>query len=93
MAVFKSFTLDNYSALFRDSVLLPSIKFGYTCGCPHLFAPPYLERPAAIGITAWAHRLRRATMALTNIPLTNPEIVTSVSLALLFAFMRSYDEN
>ncbi len=32
-------------------------------------------------------------MSLTNIPLTNPEIVTGVSLALLFAFNRPDDEN
>ena len=31
-------------------------------------------------------RMRRFTMFMTNIPMTNPEIVTGVSLALLFAF-------
>jgi len=31
-------------------------------------------------------RLRSFTMGVTNIPMTNPEIVTGVSLALLFAF-------
>ena len=41
---------------------------------------------AAIGIRAMSGRMRRITMAVTNIPLTNPEIVTGVSLALLFAF-------
>ena len=38
-----------------------------------------------------AARLRRLVMPLTNIPLTNPEIVTGVSLALLFVFIGAQD--
>ena len=41
---------------------------------------------AALGIHNMRGKLRSAVMTLTNIPMTNPEIVTGVSLALLFAF-------
>ena len=34
-------------------------------------------------------KLRRPVMALTNIPMTNPDIVTGVSLSLLFVFVGS----
>ena len=42
---------------------------------------------AALGIQAMRGKLRRTVMTLTNIPLVNPEIVTGVSLALLFVFI------
>ena len=42
---------------------------------------------AAVGIYSMKGKLRSLTMSVTNIPLTNPDIVTGVSLALLFAFV------
>ena len=42
---------------------------------------------AAVGLHNAKGRLRSAVMTLTNIPMTNPDIVTGVSLALLFAFV------
>ena len=42
---------------------------------------------AALGIHAMRGRVRRLVMTLTNIPLVNPEIVTGVSLSLLFVFI------
>ena len=42
---------------------------------------------ASVGIYKTRGKLRSAIMTLTNIPMTNPEIVTGVSLALLFAFV------
>ncbi len=41
---------------------------------------------AAVGIHGMKGRLRSAVMTMTNIPMTNPDIVTGVALALLFAF-------
>ena len=45
-----------------------------------------LGTAAALGIFQMRGRLRSAVMTVTNIPMTNPEIVTGVSMALLFAF-------
>ena len=87
VAVFKGFTFDNYSALFRDSVLLPLLLNSVILAISSSICATVLGTAAAIGINSMGSRLRRATMALTNIPLTNPEIVTGVSLALLFAFV------
>ena len=42
---------------------------------------------AALGIQAMRGRIRRLVMTVTNIPLVNPEIVTGVSLSLLFVFV------
>ena len=46
-----------------------------------------LGTAASLGIYSMSRRGRSLAMGVTNIPLTNPEIVTGVSLALLFAFV------
>ncbi len=86
VAVFKGFTLGNYSALFKDGVLLPLLLNSVILALASSLCATVLGTSAAIGISRMSPRLRRAAMSLTNIPLTNPEIVTGVSLALLFAF-------
>ena len=85
--VFKGFTLDNYSALFRDNVLLPLLGNSVIVAVISSLLATVLGTAAALGIQRMKPRLRRFTMMLTNLPLTDPEIVTGVSLALLFAFV------
>ena len=85
--VFKGFTLSNYTALFRDSVLLPLLLNSVIVALISSLMATVLGTAATLGIQRMRPGLRRFTMALTNIPLTNPEIVTGVSLALLFAFV------
>ena len=41
---------------------------------------------AAVGINRMKGKLRSLVMTVTNIPMSNPEIVTGISLALLFTF-------
>ena len=85
--VFKGFTLGNYAALFRDGVLLPLLLNSIIVALISSLLATVLGTAATLGIQRMKPGLRRFTMALTNIPLTNPEIVTGVSLALLFAFV------
>ena len=81
IAVWKGFTFAQYGALFRDGVLLPLLLNSVIVAVlSSLIA-------TALGIHAMSPRMKRLTMAITNIPMTNPEIVTGVSLALLFAFI------
>ncbi len=86
-AVFKGFTFGNYAALFQDGVLLPLLLNSVIVAVISSLLATVLGTAAALGIQRMKPRMRRFTMALTNIPLTNPEIVTGVSLALLFAFV------
>ena len=87
IAVWKGFTFAQYGALFRDGVLLPLLANSVIVAVIASLVATVLGTMAAIGIRAMSGRMRRITMAVTNIPLTNPEIVTGVSLALLFAFV------
>ena len=87
IASWQGFTLDNYSELFRDSVLLPLLANSLILAVLSALLATILGTLAALGIHAMGRRMRSTVMSLTNIPLTNPEIVTGVSLALLFAFL------
>ncbi|MBR5529780.1 MAG: ABC transporter permease, partial [Oscillospiraceae bacterium] len=42
---------------------------------------------SAVGIHSLKPRMRKTVMGLTNIPMTNPDIVTGISLSLLFVFV------
>ena len=86
IAVFKGFTFDNYKELFRDSVLLPLLLNSVIVAVLSSVIATILGTCASLGIHSMGPRLRSFTMGVTNIPMTNPEIVTGVSLALLFAF-------
>ncbi len=87
VAVFKGFTLSRYAELFRDSVLLPLLANSLILAVLSSLIATALGTMAALGIFRMRRNLRRVVMSVTNIPLTNPEIVTGVSLALLFAFI------
>lgn len=87
VATFEGFTLSNYTALFSDGVLLPLLQNSLLVATISSIVATILGTMAALGIHSMGPRLRSVTMSITNIPLTNPEIVTGVSLALLFAFV------
>lgn len=87
MVVFKGFTLYNYSELFADHSLLPLLKNSLILAALSSLAATIFGTLAALGIQALSPRLRSFVLSITNIPLTNPDIVTGVSLALLFAFL------
>ncbi len=87
VAVWKGFTFSRYGELFRDGVLLPLLGNSLIVAVISSLMATLLGTMAALGIHAMGSKLRSLTLNVTNIPLTNPEIVTGVSLALLFAFI------
>ena len=87
IAVFKGFTLSRYTELFRDDALLSLLGNSVIIAILSSLIATILGTMAAVGLHNAKGRLRSAVMTLTNIPMTNPDIVTGVSLALLFAFV------
>ncbi len=87
VAVFKGFTLSQYGELFRDSTLLSLLRNSLIIAILSSVIATVLGTMTAVGIHSMRGRPRRLIMALTDIPMTNPDIVTGVSLALLFAFV------
>ena len=86
IATFEGFTLSQYTALFRDDVLLPLLGNSFLIATVAAVISTILGTMAAVGIHSMSKRGKSLAMTLTNIPMTNPDIVTGVSLALLFAF-------
>ncbi len=86
VALWKGFTFSHYGALLRDGVLLPLLLNSLIVAVISSAVATVLGTSAALGIHAMGAKMRSLAMSVTNIPLTNPEIVTGVSLALLFAF-------
>lgn len=86
MAVFKEFTFRRYAELFQDSALLELVRNSAIIAVLSTVIATLLGTAAALGITRLGKKLRSVLMAVTNIPMTNPDIVTGVSLALMFAF-------
>lgn len=86
IAVFEGFTLNQYAELFRDDTLLALLGNSILISVLSSLVATVLGTAAAVGLHNARGRLRSAVMTLTNIPMTNPDIVTGVSLALLFAF-------
>ena len=86
IAAWSGFTLAQYGELFRDGTLLPLLANSLLLAVISAVVATVLGTMAAIGIHNMRGRLRTVTIFVTNIPMTNPEIVTGVSLALLFAF-------
>lgn len=87
IAVFKGFTFNQYKELFRDRHLLGLLLNSVIVAVLSSLLATLLGTAAAMGIHRMRGKLRSAVMTMTNIPMTNPEIVTGVSLALLFAFV------
>ncbi len=87
IAVFSGFTFHQYRELFRDDGLISLLTNSLIIAVLSTLSATILGTVASLGIYKSRGRLRSAIMTLTNIPMTNPEIVTGVSLALLFAFV------
>ena len=83
---FTGFTLRQYGALFQDHTLLPLLRNSVITAVLAAVISTVLGTMAAVGIFHMGRRPKAIAMAVTNIPMTNPDIVTGVSLALLFAF-------
>ena len=87
IAVFKEFTLRQYGNLFRDSTLLALLRNSLMIAVLSSLIATVMGTAASVGIHSMGGRMRSVIMGVTNIPMTNPEIVTGVSMALLFAFI------
>ena len=87
LAVFKDFTFRQYANLFQDGALLRLLRNSLIIAVLSSLVATIMGTTAAVGIHNLNGRLRSAVMTMTNIPMTNPDIVTGVSLALLFAFV------
>lgn len=84
-SVFSGFSLRWYRQLFEDRLILVALRNTLLIAVIAAVVSTVLGTIGAIGINSlkgkWA---RRTAMNITNLPMVNPEIVTGVSMMLLF---------
>lgn len=85
--VFSGFSLRWYTKLFEDKMILTALSNTLIIAVVSAFVATVLGTAAAIGINGMNKWLRSTIMNITNLPMVNPEIVTGVSLMLLFVFV------
>ena len=89
LTVFEGFTTGHYADLFRDKDLLGLLGNSLLISLLSTAIATAFGTFAAVGIHNLNPKLRKTVMGLTNIPMTNPDIVTGISLSLLFVFIGS----
>ena len=87
-AVFTGFSLKWYQALFSNNTILTALGNTLIIAVVSTVIATLIGVAAAIGINAMQKWLRGLVLNITYMPIVNPEIVTGVSLSLLFVFMR-----
>ena len=88
LSVFSGFSMKWYSELFRDRDTLAAVKNTLVLACSSAVVSTVMGTAAAVGINKLRNRYIRAAMdTVTNIPMVNPDIITGISLMLMFVFV------
>lgn len=85
-SVMSGFTLDWYIKLFRNEIIMSSLMNTIIIAVIASIGATILGTAAAIGINNMRKLPKAIVLNITNFPIINPEIVTGVSLMLLFVF-------
>ncbi len=86
--VFEGFSLDWYKGLATNTSMLSALKHTLIIAVLSSLISTVMGTAAAVGILALRKRFTRSTvMSVTNIPMMNADIVTGISLMLLFVFV------
>lgn len=85
---FTGFSLKWYGELFSDSATLNALKNTLILAIISSLAATVIGTMAAYGINKMQNKyIKGTTMAVTKIPMINPEIVVGISMMLLFVFV------
>ena len=88
LSVFAGFSLKWYQELFRDGDTLESVKNTLILACSASAIATVMGTAASVGINKLRNKYVRASFdTVTNIPMTNPDIITGISLMLMFVFI------
>ncbi|MGI5977291.1 MAG: extracellular solute-binding protein [Candidatus Limivicinus sp.] len=88
LSVFSGFSFDWYRELFKDSDTLGAVKNTVILALAAAVISTVMGTAAAVGINKMRNKyLHFAIHTATNIPMINPEIITGISLMLMFVFV------
>ena len=88
LSVFSGFSLYWYRELFRDSSTLGAVRNTLLLAVSASLISTAMGTAAAVGIFKLRNKYLRTLMdSVTNIPMINPDIITGISLMLMFVFI------
>ncbi len=87
LSVFSGFSLRWYRELFRDRDTLAAVRNTLILAVSASLVSTVMGTAAAVGMNKLRRKWLRATLdTVTNIPMINPDIITGISLMLMFVF-------
>lgn len=86
--VWEGFSLHWYGELFNDASIMNALWITVSVAVLATIVSTIIGTLAAIGIHAMKKRPQAIMMTMTNLPNTMPDIVTGISLMLLFIFLK-----
>ena len=88
LSVFSGFSLYWYEELIGDSNTLEALRNTLVLALCSSILSTIMGTAAAVGMTKLRSKPMRAAMnTVTNLPMVNPEIITGISLMLMFVFV------
>ncbi|MDR1180203.1 MAG: ABC transporter permease [Spirochaetales bacterium] len=81
------FSLEWYRALFQDRQIMRALYYTVLVASLSAIISAVAGTAAAVGIYRMKARIRRIFLALNNVPVLNPDIVTGISLMALFTVL------
>ena len=85
--VFSGFTLDWYRSLFHNEMILSALGLSLVLALVSSVLATVLGTLATIGINSMSRRTQLIVNNISYVPVVNPEIITGVSLMLLFVLL------
>ena len=89
-AVFTGFTLDWYKSLFHNEMILSSLALSLVLALVSSVVATVLGTLATIGINSMSRKSQLIINNISYVPVVNPEIITGVSLMLLFVMAQTF---
>ena len=86
-SVMTGFSFKWYESLLHDSATINALKNTLILAVSSSLIATVMGTAAAVGINVFRNKfVKKTVMGVTNIPMMNPEIVTGISMMLLFVF-------
>ena len=92
-ALFTGFTFKWYKSLFTNSEILQALVVSLEVALISSVIATVLGTAASLGIAAMGRKSRMLITNITYIPVVNPEIITGISLMLLFVAYQKFAGN
>ena len=89
---FTGFTLGWYKSLFHNEMILSALGLSLVLALVSSVIATVLGTAASLGIASMSRKSRLLVTNITYIPVVNPEIITGISLMLLFVAYQRFAE-